>query len=120
MIQVDKEALFHTACQTYLRSHKETNDFPESMRAVIDALFPQPTEIKMDVPAIVADSSPARILPWPDPTTEMLNVDPHFDAVWSVIKSWDVNVAGVYNGYMGATGNHVRAILDALAAVSRT
>jgi hypothetical protein len=52
--------------------------------------------------------------PWPDPTLEMLD-DPKFEAVWQRIKSWDINVPDVYAGYCGATGNHVRAILDALA-----
>ena len=51
---------------------------------------------------------------WPDPTPEMLK-SPEFDAVWQCIKRWDINVPDVYGGYCGATGNHVRAILDALA-----
>lgn len=51
---------------------------------------------------------------WPDPTPEMLNSDPLFDAIWSVIKTWDINVPHAYTGYMGATGNHVRAIYDAM------
>ena len=50
---------------------------------------------------------------WPDPTQEMLD-DPQFMAIWHCIKTWDINVPGVYSGYCGATGNHVRAILDAL------
>jgi len=53
--------------------------------------------------------------PWPDPTPEMLET-PEFEAVWQCIKRWDINVPDVYAGYCGATGNHVRAILDALAA----
>jgi hypothetical protein len=53
---------------------------------------------------------------WPDPTPEML-ASPKFNAIWNVIKSWDINVPEVYAGYCGATGNHVRAILDALEAV---
>lgn len=52
-------------------------------------------------------------IPWPDPTPEML-ADPAFEKVWQCIKRWDINVPGAYVGYMGATGNHVRAILDAL------
>ena len=52
---------------------------------------------------------------WPDPTPEMLK-DPRFKAVWQAIKTWDINVPGAYGGYCSATGNHVRAILDALAA----
>ena len=55
---------------------------------------------------------------WPDPTPEMLK-SPEFEAVWQCIKRWDINVPDVYGGYCGATGNHVRAILDALAGVNR-
>jgi len=54
--------------------------------------------------------------PWPDPTPEMLKRS-DFESIWQCIKSWDINVPGVYRGYMGATGNHVRAILDALDAL---
>ena len=52
--------------------------------------------------------------PWPDPTPDML-ASPQFEAVWQCIRTWDVNVPDAYTGYCGATGNHVRAILDALA-----
>lgn len=48
---------------------------------------------------------------WPDPTPEQL-ASPLFDAIWSAIRTWDINVPGAYGGYCGATGNHVRAILD--------
>jgi hypothetical protein len=54
-------------------------------------------------------------LNWRSPTPEMLNGDPLFDAIWNVIKSWDVNVPGVYIGYCGANGNHARAIYEAVA-----
>lgn len=53
---------------------------------------------------------------WPDPTPEMLKLS-EFEAVWKCIKYWDINVPYAYKGYCGATGNHVRAILDALSAV---
>ena len=56
---------------------------------------------------------------WPDPTPEMLD-DPLFNAVWGVIKTWDINVPAAYSGYCGATGNHVRAILDAVLAYHRS
>lgn len=56
---------------------------------------------------------PAVEIPWPGPTPEMLQ-DPRFEIVWQVIRTWDINVPGAYEGYCGATGNHVRAILDAL------
>lgn len=52
---------------------------------------------------------------WPDPTPEMLD-DPRFDAIWQAMKTWDIHVPGAYDGYCGTTGNHVRAILDALSA----
>jgi hypothetical protein len=52
-------------------------------------------------------------IPWPDPSPEMLN-DPTFNAIWDAIKTWDVNVPAVYDGYCGATGNHARAIFDAV------
>jgi hypothetical protein len=54
---------------------------------------------------------------WPDPTPEMLNGDPIFDAIWGVIKWWDINVPAIYSGYCGATGNHARAIRDAIGPV---
>lgn len=54
---------------------------------------------------------------WPDPTPEML-ASPEFERVWQCIKSWDINVPEVHKGYCGATGNHVRAILDALGRPS--
>lgn len=56
---------------------------------------------------------------WPDPTPEMLN-SPKFEAIWQCIKRWDINVPNAYTGYCGATGNHVRAILDALAATEQS
>ena len=53
---------------------------------------------------------------WPDPTPEMLK-SPEFNAVWEVIKTWDINVPEVDGElYSEATGNHVRAILDGLVA----
>lgn len=71
----------------------------------------------MDKPKTILKTTYERkVAAWPDPTPEMLQ-DPKFNAVWHVIKSWDINVPEVYSGYCGATGNHVRAILDALSRV---
>lgn len=53
----------------------------------------------------------------PSPADEMLQ-DPRFEAIWQKIKTWDIGVPEAYGGYCGATGSHVRAILDALAAVA--
>lgn len=55
-------------------------------------------------------------LEWPDPAPEMLST-PEFEAVWKCIRKWDISVPDAYSGYCGATGNHVRAILDALSTV---
>jgi hypothetical protein len=52
---------------------------------------------------------------WPDPTPEMIESN-GFGPIWDCIKSWDIGIPGVYTGYSGATGNHVRAIMDALWA----
>ena len=56
---------------------------------------------------------------WLDPTAEML-ILPEFNAIWECIKTWDINVPEVYDGYCEATGNHVRAILDALNSMTPT
>jgi hypothetical protein len=50
--------------------------------------------------------------------------DPRFEAIWQRIKGWDISTGEMENEspehrlYSDATGNHVRAILDALDAVS--
>lgn len=59
-----------------------------------------------------------RAIPWPDPTSKML-ATPAFEAVWQCIKGWDIGVGDAYRGYCGATGNHVRAILDAIASAEQ-
>lgn len=43
-------------------------------------------------------------------------MDPEFNAIWDVIKSWDVNVPEYYAGYCGANGSHAMLILNALRA----
>lgn len=56
---------------------------------------------------------------WKDPTPEML-ITKEFNAVWNCIKGWDIAVLESVDGsglYSGATGNHVRAILDALGSI---
>lgn len=54
---------------------------------------------------------------YPDPTPEMLDGDPLFDAIWNAIKRWDIaRVPGA--GYAGASGNDVRRIYDAVRAIS--
>lgn len=50
----------------------------------------------------------------PSPTEEQQQ-SPEFEAVWQAIKSWDINVPEFYEGYCGATGSHVAAILNSLS-----
>ena len=54
----------------------------------------------------------------PNPTKEELN-SPQFEAIWNVIKHWDINVPDYYNGYCGGNGSHVKLILDELKVVMR-
>ena len=54
--------------------------------------------------------------PMPNPTPEQLD-SPQFEAIWQVIRTWDVNVPEHYRGYCGANGSHVALILNALDAV---
>ena len=49
----------------------------------------------------------------PNPTEEELKSD-LFNAIWNVIKTWDVNVPEYYEGYCSANGSHVKLILDAI------
>ncbi len=55
----------------------------------------------------------AELQEMPTPTDEQME-SPEFEAIWQTIKSWDVNVPSCYEGYCGATGSHVAAILNAL------
>jgi hypothetical protein len=50
---------------------------------------------------------------YPDPSPEMLNGDPLFDAIWKAIKGWDISRHndGLYSG---PTGNDARHIYDAI------
>lgn len=52
----------------------------------------------------------------PNPTESDLK-SKEFNAIWKVIKSWDVNVPDYYEGYCGANGSHVKLILDALRKI---
>lgn len=52
----------------------------------------------------------------PNPTIEDQQ-DPSFEAIWTTIKKWDVNVPDHYNGYCGANGSHVMLILNALRRI---
>lgn len=62
---------------------------------------------------VTATDGFTRKIEWPSPTADMMN-DPKFNAIWNCIKSWDINVPAAYSGHMGATDNHVVAIMNAI------
>ncbi len=62
----------------------------------------------------IAGADRKGITAMPNPTPEMLAGDPLFDAIWSVIKHWDVNVPEYYGGYCGANGSHATLIYNAV------
>ena len=50
----------------------------------------------------------------PNPTPQMLEGDPVFEAIWQVIKKWDINVPEYYHGYCSGNGSHVALIYNAI------
>ena len=56
--------------------------------------------------------------PMPSPSKEELD-SPEFNAIWDIIKHWDISVPSYYNGYTGGNGSHVKLIIDALKPVLR-
>ena len=54
----------------------------------------------------------------PSPTPEEM-ASPQFEAIWNIIKTWDINVPEYYRGYSGGNGSHVKLILDELKVVMR-
>ena len=86
----------------------------EDIHKVIEVELTQDSSEIDETDKVYSSDKPVNTIPWQDPTPEMLET-PEFKAVWNCIKTWDINVPEVDgNLYSGATGNHVRAILDAL------
>lgn len=52
----------------------------------------------------------------PSPTKQERET-PEWNAIWSIIRTWDINVPEFYNGYCGANGSHVKLIYDAIKLV---
>lgn len=111
------ERAIRTALSEFWRGHKGQSRRMSDAIAAYLAIAPQAPVSAVPVSAVFVGDLP---LPkrghWPDPTPEMLSDDPNFEKIWQAIKTWDINVPEVYGGYCGATGNHVRAIIDALAS----
>lgn len=53
----------------------------------------------------------------PSPSQEEMD-SPEFNAIWEVIKTWDIKVPYT-GGYCGGNGSHVKLLLDALKPVFR-
>jgi hypothetical protein len=106
-------------CKASLAIRVDDEGEPQSVvvtlggRAVAEVTVAQLRTVLEQIEEIESPNQMSEINHWPDPTQEMLD-RPDFMAIWKCIKSWDIHVPGVYEGYCGATGNHVRAILDAL------
>jgi hypothetical protein len=66
--------------------------------------------------ALIETISPPERITYPDPTPEMLDGNPLFDAIWNAIKGWDISRHndGMYSG---PTGNDARHIYDAIKAL---
>lgn len=63
---------------------------------------------------IVVEELPVELVgALPNPTEADLK-SPVFNALWEVVKTWDVNVPEYYAGYCGANGSHVKLLLNAL------
>jgi hypothetical protein len=54
----------------------------------------------------------------PNPTKLDLESD-EFNAIWDIIKNWDISAPDYYNGYCGANGSHVKLLLESLNPVLR-
>lgn len=77
------------------------------------------TSLKENVEYIVKRNRKEKIKKlYRNPTEEERN-SPEFNAVWDLIKTWDINIPEIDgNLYSGATGNHVIAILNALEEIN--
>ena len=54
----------------------------------------------------------------PSPSKEEME-SPVFEAIWQLVKTWDINVPDYYSGYKGGNGSHVKLLLDAIKPALR-
>lgn len=50
----------------------------------------------------------------PSPTQDTMDNSVVFNAIWDIIKTWDINVPECYDGYCDANESHVMLILNEL------
>ena len=117
--QVQAELELCCKSEAALEIVAEAEERVEHLKAIESLLKVTGAEIADTLAPCDCEVCQERDSSWPDPTPEMLE-DPDFNAVWEAIKTWDISVPEVYgNLYSGATGNHVRRILDALKEVDK-
>jgi hypothetical protein len=49
-------------------------------------------------------------------TTEQDRLNPIFNAIYDVIKRWDINIPSAYEGLCSGNGSHAKLIFDAVLA----
>jgi hypothetical protein len=54
----------------------------------------------------------------PSPTKQEMD-SPEFNAIFDIIKDWDIKVPKYSSGYKGGNGSHVKLILDSIKAKRR-
>ena len=108
--KIDNEVTaFSAALIEWCEGNRSDEPLSDDLADRIIALLPKAPEDGCQSAATVTPT----VDNWPSPTESMLD-DPIFSAIWQCIKGWDISVPNSYEGYMGATGNHVCAILEGI------
>ena len=93
-----------------MNAHLDDTEIERIAKAVERRILPCPIDL----------AKAHRYKEMPNPTPEEVESDPLFQAIWEVVKSWDVNVPEYYSGYCGANGSHVALILNAIKQQSQS
>ena len=56
--------------------------------------------------------------PMPSPSQEEMDSE-LFNAIWKIVKDWDIGDPNYYTGYTGGNGSHVKILLDAIKPAIR-
>ena len=57
-------------------------------------------------------------IPMPSPSQEEMDSE-LFNAIWKIVKDWDIGDPNYYTGYTGGNGSHVKILLDAIKPAIR-
>lgn len=72
----------------------------------------------MAVPHYNCINKSSKDLPMPSPSKEEMDSE-LFDAIWKIVKDWDIGDPNYYTGYTGGNGSHVKILLDAIKPALR-